>query len=38
MEYVREHGVFVAFIAIGLLAGGLVIYLLWDRAQRAKGL
>jgi membrane protein YqaA with SNARE-associated domain len=38
MEYVREHGVLVAIVAVGLLVGGLVVYLLWDRAQRAEGL
>jgi membrane protein YqaA with SNARE-associated domain len=37
IAYMEEHGVAVAAVAIGLLLAGLAGYLLWNRAQRAKG-
>jgi membrane protein YqaA with SNARE-associated domain len=36
MTYVRENGVVVALVVVGLLVAGLVGYLLWSKAQRAK--
>jgi membrane protein YqaA with SNARE-associated domain len=37
MAYMEEHGLAVAAVAIGLLLAGLTGYLLWSKAQRAKG-
>jgi membrane protein YqaA with SNARE-associated domain len=34
LAYMQEHGVAASLAAIGLLAAGLVVYLLWNRAQR----
>ena len=37
IAYMEEHGVAVAAVAIGLLLAGVAGYLLWNKAQRAKG-
>ena len=36
IAYMKEHGLVVAAVAIGLLLAGLAGYLLWNRAQRAQ--
>jgi membrane protein YqaA with SNARE-associated domain len=36
MAYVEENGLQVAIIVVGVLVAGLVGYLLWAKAQRAK--
>lgn len=37
MAYMEEHGVAVAATVIGVLLAGLAGYLIWTKAQRAKG-
>ena len=37
IAYMEEHGVAVAITVIGLLLAGLAGYLIWSKAQRAKG-
>ncbi len=35
MVYIRDHGVMVALVAVGLLAVGFVLYLFWSRSKAA---
>lgn len=35
--YMRENGVTVSLLFVGVLAAGLVAYLLWKRSRRARG-
>ena len=37
IAYLEEHGLAVAITVIGLLLAGLAGYLIWTKAQRAKG-
>jgi membrane protein DedA with SNARE-associated domain len=36
LSFIRDHGTSSALAALGLLAIGFVVYLLWQRRQRRK--